>query len=256
MRFADAVVVVSGAGAGIGKGIAEEFGLEGAKLAIMEINAEAGSRAEAELRERGIEACFIETDISSEGSVRRAVERVAERWGRIDAVVNNAGIALWKGIKDLSGEEWDRVLGVDLKGVFLLSKHCIPHMKNSAVRSIVNISSVHAFSTVPHYDAYAASKGGVLSLTRSMALTLKEDGIRVNAICPGFIDTDLLTRYVESLEDPDAYRKYILSLHTVPRIGTPRDIGRACLFLSSRDAEFINGQILTVDGGLSIQLKH
>lgn len=256
MRFQGKVVVVTGAGAGIGKGVAIGFGMEGARVVLAEVNAESGKAAEHELRQMGIDAWFLQTDISDAEQVRQTMEKTADKWAGIDVLINNAGIALWKGIKDLSSEEWDQVLGVDLKGVFLSAKYGAPFMKQSTVRSIVNISSVHAYATVPHYDAYAASKGGVVSLTRSMALTLKEDGIRVNGICPGFIDTELYRRYVDSLDDPAAYEKYVLSLHTVGRIGTPDDIAKSCLFLCSEDASFINGTIITIDGGLSIQLKH
>ncbi|MBO9610782.1 MAG: SDR family oxidoreductase [Paenibacillaceae bacterium] len=256
MRFQGKVVVVTGAGAGIGKGIALGFGREGASVVLAEVNAESGKAAEHELRQLGVDARFMQTDVSDAEQVRQTMARAADQWSGIDAVINNAGIALWKGVKDLDSEEWDRVLGVDLKGVFLTAKYAAPFMKQSSVRSIVNISSVHAYATVPHYDAYAASKGGVVSLTRSMALTLKEDGIRVNGICPGFIDTEMYRRYVDSLEDPAAYERYVLSLHTVGRIGTPDDIARSCLFLCSEDAAFINGTMITIDGGLSIQLKH
>ena len=256
MRFKDKVVVISGAGAGIGKGIANEFAKEGARIVIAEVNVESGNAVVNELQDQGMQALFVQTDVSNNESVEKTAAKVADTWGTIDIVVNNAGIALWKGIKDLSSEEWDQVMGVDLKGVFLMSKHCVPHMANSTVKSIVNISSVHAMATVPNYDAYAAAKGGVVSLTRSMALTLKDDGIRVNGICPGFIDTEMLQRYVESLDNPEEYMKYVLSIHTVNRIGTPADIAKTCMFLSSEDAYFINGQVITVDGGLTIQLKH
>lgn len=256
MRFKDKVVVVSGSGTGIGKGIAFEFGKEGARLVIADVNAETGALAAEEMQKQGIQSVYIQTDVSDSLSVESAVKQIVDKWSTIDVVINNAGIAVWKGIKDLTPEEWDQVLGVDLKGVFLMSKFCAPHMLNSSLKSIVNISSVHAYATVPHYDAYAASKGGVVSLTRSMALTLKEDGIRVNGVCPGFIDTEMLQRYVDSLDDPETYMKYVLSIHTVDRIGTPADIANTCMFLSSEAASFINGQVITVDGGLSIQLKH
>lgn len=256
MDFNNKVVVVSGAGSGIGKGIAAGFGQAGARVVIAELNPESGRLAAQELQEQGIQAIFAPTDVSNNESVQQTAKLAADTWGVIDVVINNAGIALWKGIKDLSSEEWDQVLGVDLKGVFLLSKHCVPFMAASTVKSIVNISSVHARNTVPHYDAYAAAKGGVVSLTRSMALTLGEDGIRVNGLCPGFIDTEMFRNYRDSLDNPEEYMKYVLSIHPVNRIGTPDDIAKICMFLSSDDAYFINGEVITVDGGVSIQLKH
>ena len=256
MNFRDKVIVVTGAGAGIGKGIAEEFAKEGARIAVLEINAETGAKAAEELREQGTDAVFIQTDVSSNDSVKSAVEQVAAQWGVIDALINNAGIAVWKGVKELTSEDWDRVMGVNLKSVFLLSKYSIPFMKDSSVKSIVNISSVHAENTIANYDAYVTAKGGIQSLTRSMSLTLQEDRIRVNGVCPGFIDTEMFQKFLESLDDPEAYLKYILAFHTRGRIGTPKDIGRVCIFLCSPDADFINGQLITVDGGVSFQLKH
>lgn len=256
MPFANQVVVVSGAGAGIGKGIATEFAKAGARVAIVEVNPSSGRSVADELQRQGCQAMFVQTDVSNTDSVGHAVETIAKMWGVIDIVINNAGVAMWKGIKDLSSEEWDRVLNVNLKGIFLMSKHCIPHMARSAVKSIINIASVHANHTIPNYDAYAASKGGVTSLTRSMALSLKEDGIRVNGICPGFIDTEMFRSYMEGLEHPEEYMNYVLSIHTVNRIGTPRDIANLCMFLSSDDAYFVNGEVITIDGGVSIQLKH
>lgn len=256
MRFQDKVVVITGAAAGIGFGIAKEFGEEGARVVIADIDATNGKAAEQRLIERGIHALYVPTDVSSEESVKRSIDQITGRFAGIDVLVNNAGIELWKGLKDLTADEWDRVLGVDLKGIFLMTKHAYPLMASSEIKSVVNISSNHAVATVPDYDAYAAAKGGVVSLTRSMALTLKNEGIRVNGICPGFIDTPMLDRFLSTLEDPAEYMNHVVSFHPVGRIGTPRDIGRICLFLASADAGFVNGQVIVADGGSTIQLRH
>lgn len=256
MRFRDKVVVVTGAGSGIGEGIAEQFGLEGAKVVIAEIDEERGRSVETKLRSEGIAATFVRTDVSDESSVISAAAGLERQFGVVDALVNNAGIELWKSLLETSSAEWDRILGVDLKGVFLMSKHFAPLMKQSAVRSIVNISSVHALETVADLDAYAAAKGGVLSMTRSMAISLKPLRIRVNGICPGYIDTPMWQRVLDAAEDADQLNAHVLSFHLTDRIGTPRDIGRVCMFLSSEDAAFVNGHVMVVDGGVTVQLKN
>lgn len=255
MNFENKVVIVTGAGSGIGEGVAEQFGKAGARVILAEINEDSGRRAESKLRSEQIEATFVRTDVSDESSVRACVRQAAEQYGTIDALINNAGVELWKSVLETSEEEWDRIVGVDLKGVFLMSKACAPAMADSDVRSIVNISSVHAIATVPGLDAYAAAKGGVVSLTRSMALSLNRLRVRVNGISPGYIHTPMWQRVLDAGNEREIMDQ-VLSFHLSDRIGTPRDIGRVCMFLSSEDAAFINGQVIVVDGGVTIQLKN
>ena len=256
MRFKDKVVVVTGAGSGIGEGIAEEFGKEGAIVAIAEINSVNGRKVEEKLKAQGIQAAFFHVDISDENSVLSAVQQIHDQFGRIDVLINNAGVSLWRNILDTTTAEWDKIMGVNLKGLFLMSKHCASYIKLSDVRSIVNISSVHANLTLAGVDAYVASKGGILSLTRSMALSLRELKIRVNGICPGYIETPMTTNVLEAAEDSAKLKERFLSFHLADRLGTAKDIGRVCMFLSSEDAAFINGHIMVVDGGVSIQLPN
>lgn len=255
MRFQNKVAVITGSGLGIGEGIAEEFGKEGATVVIAEINVHNGQRVEKRLRGMGIQAKFIHTDVSSEASVAAAVSEIAASLPGIDILINNAGVRLPKSLLDTSSEEWDQVLGVHLKGVFLMSKHCAPLLRHSTVRSIVNIASVHALETSPNLDAYAAAKGGVVSFTRSSALSLKDWRIRVNCICPGYIETPQFRQLVlDKLEDPDEQMAQMISFHPTDRIGNQTDIGRVCMFLSSEDAAFVNGHIMVVDGGVTAQL--
>lgn len=255
MRFSDKVVVITGAGSGIGEGIAEEFGQAGATVVIAEMNAGSGRRVEQKLTGMGIRAEFIQVDVADERSAAQAATRISESLGTIDALVNNAGVKLSKGFLETSSEEWDTVLGVHLKGVFLMSKHCIPFMQHSATRSIVNISSVHAFETLPNFDAYAAAKGGVVSLTRSMAQSLRALRVRVNCICPGYIQTPMWRHQaLQQAQDPDRLMEHLLSFHLTDRIGNPGDVARAAMFLSSEDAAFVNGHVMMVDGGVTTQL--
>lgn len=255
MNLNGKVVVVTGAGMGIGKGIAAEVGQHGGKVVLAEINERHGAAVEKELRERQLEACFIRTDVSDESSVRSMVNEAVDRYGRIDGLVNNAGVNLFKKIEDTSVEEWEQVMNVDLKGIYLCSKWCIPQLKQHDGSAIVNISSVHAHQTMPEFDAYVAAKGGVLSLTRAMALSMQKDRIRVNGIAPGYIHTPMLDDYMGLLEDADAYMNHIRSIHPAGRIGTPKDIANAAVFLLSEYSSFINGFTITVDGGLSAQLR-
>lgn len=256
MRFKDKVVVVTGAGSGIGEGIAEEFGKEGAEVAIVEIHPGNGRKVEEKLIAQGIQAAFVHTDIADEDSVIAAVQQINKTFGKMDVLINNAGVTLWRNLLDTTVSEWDKIMGVNLKGMFLMSKHCAPCIKLSDVRSIVNISSVHANLTLAGVDAYVASKGGIVSLTRSMALSLRELKIRVNGICPGYIETPMTTDVLAAAKDSERLKERFLSFHLADRLGTAKDIGRVCMFLSSEDAAFVNGHIMVVDGGVSIQLPN
>jgi len=165
--------------------------------------------------------------------------------------VNNAGIEVPGLVPDYTSADWDRQLGVNLKGAFLFSKHAIPHMRGRG-GAIVNISSVHAFVSYPGCAGYDASKAGMLALTRTMAIDHGRDGIRVNAICPGYIDTPLMDAWLKTLADPEETMRQVFAFHPLGRIGAPRDIAEAALFLASDAASFISGAFLVVDGAMTV----
>lgn len=254
MSLKDRVVIVTGAGSGIGRGIAELLAADGALVAIAEIQEEAGAAVADSIRRAGGAAEFLPTDVAAEESVDRMVAQVVERFGAVYGLVNNAGIAGTQVEADrMPTEEWERVLAVNLRGAFFCARAAIPHMRRFGKGSIVNIASVHAqfaFAGWAHYDA---SKGGLVSLTRTLALENGPHQIRANAILPGYIDTPLwdawLARQPNSEEIETATREW----HPLRRRGTPADIAKAARFLLSDDAEWITGATLVVDGGLSVR---
>lgn len=254
MRLEDKVAIVTGSGMGIGKGIAQVFAHEGAKVVLAEINSEAGEAAGAGLLEAGAEVLFVPTDVSDGKSVQAMVERTIDAFGGIDILVNNAGVGVYKSVLDTSLEDWDRCLDVNLKGVFLCSKYALPHMQARGKGSIVNIASVHAVATVAGVAPYAASKGGVAALTRNMAIDYGPE-VRVNAIGPGWVLTPLIQGIFDGQDDPAAYQKLIEERQVMKRIGRPEDIGMAALYLAGDEASFVTGATLFVDGGLTAQLE-
>jgi NAD(P)-dependent dehydrogenase (short-subunit alcohol dehydrogenase family) len=251
MRIPGKVAIVTGAGQGIGYGIARRFAREGAHVVIAELVAERGERAAASLRATGGDAICIPTDVSDEASVKAMVEQTVAHYGRLDILVNNAGVIVYHTADTLTMEQWDRCMNVDLKSVWLCSKYAIPVMRKGGGGSIINIASVHAFATMRHSFPYPGAKAGVVGLTRSMAIDGGPDNIRVNAICPGWIGTELAEAYLATFPDPEAERRRVASLHPIGRIGTPDDVAAVALFLASDEAGFVTGTTLTVDGGRS-----
>ena len=249
MRLDNKVALVTGGAAGIGAGIAERFVEAGASLAIFDINGE-GARAHASrLRDKG-PVLAIEGDVASEDAARGAVEQTVAHFGSLDVLVNNAGIEVSGPIASLSSEAWDRQLAVNLKGAFLFSKCAIPRMRGRG-GAIINISSVRAFVSYPGGAAYDSSKAALIAFTRALALDHGKDGIRVNAICPGYVDTPMTEEWLKTVPDRNETMRQLLAVHPLGRIGTPRDIADAALFLASDAAGFITGTALVVDGGMS-----
>jgi NAD(P)-dependent dehydrogenase (short-subunit alcohol dehydrogenase family) len=249
MRLDDRVAVVTGAAKGIGAGIVERFVDAGAAVAAFDIDGPGLSILAERLCSRG-RVLPLRGDVSNEDDVRAAVAKTVDTWGRLDIVVNNAGVEVAGAIPDYTSEQWDRQLGVNLKGAFFFAKHAIPHLRLRR-GAIVNISSVHAFVSYPGNAAYDASKAGLNALTRTLALEHGRDGIRVNAICPGYIDTPMTEAWLASVPDRAAVMRQVLAIHPLGRIGTPRDVAEAALFLVSDAASFISGTYLVVDGALT-----
>ncbi len=249
IRIDNKVALITGAAAGIGAAIVERFSEAGAAVVVFDINAEGARRMERKLRQTG-RALAVVGDVSSEEDVQRAIEQTVREFGTLDILVNNAGIEVPGPMMEMASSEWDRQLNVNLKSAFLLCKYAIPHLRGRH-GAIVNISSVHAFVSYEGNAAYDASKAGLLGLTRALALEHGRDGIRVNAICPGYIDTPMMDEWLRTQPDAAATMRQVLSVHPLGRIGTPRDVADAALFLASDAASFISGTFLVVDGAMT-----
>jgi NAD(P)-dependent dehydrogenase (short-subunit alcohol dehydrogenase family) len=248
MRLDNKVAIVTGAAMGIGAGIAERFVQAGAAVVLFDINDEAARQVAQNLSREG-RALAIHGDVACEEDVQGAVARTVQQFGALDVLVNNAGIEGPGQVVDYSSADWDRVLGVNLKGCFLFSKYAIPPMRGRG-GAIVNISSVHAFVSYVGNAAYDASKAGIIGLTRALALEYGQEKIRVNAICPGYINTPMMDQWLAVQPDPAVALRQVLSLHPLGRMGTPRDVADAALFLASDAAAFISGTYLVVDGAM------
>lgn len=254
MRLKDAVAIVTGAAKGIGWGIATVFSKEGAKVVVVDWDEEAGKKTAADINAAGGDALFVKCDVSNEEQVKAMIQATLDKYGRIDILVNNAAIGVYKTITDATSEDWDHCLSVNLKGVFLCSRYAIPHMQALGKGVIINISSVHAYANVNGTSPYAASKGGVAALTRAMAMDYSPT-IRVNAIAPGWVLTPLIQGIFDSYDDPAEQQRIVEQRQVMKRIGRPEDIGHAAAFLASDEASFITGIQLFVDGGLTAQLE-
>jgi NAD(P)-dependent dehydrogenase (short-subunit alcohol dehydrogenase family) len=257
-EFAGRSVLVTGGALGIGQGITRAFSGAGADVAIADINREAAEGLAEEIAGSGRRAVAIIGDVSKSRDAERMVRRTVETLGRLDVLVNNAGIMptdWYFRVEDMPEEVWDRIIAVNLKGVFLMAKFALPRIRETGRGGvIVNIASVQGLQSMPGVPAYAASKGGILSLTRNLALDYASDGIRVVAICPGTIDSELVRDLARAEGgDIEANVQRYGSFHPLGRIGTPADVADAVLFLASDRASFITGEYLTVDGGLMAQ---
>jgi len=245
MRFSDKVVIVTGAAGGIGLASAKRFGLEGGRVVLADLHPDKGQSAALEVKKAGApDTLSVACDVSKEADVQRCVEETISKFGRLDVVVNNAGLMIFGPIEELTTAQWLRVFSVDLMGAFYFTREAFRRMKNGG--AIVNVSSIHAVETSPSVAAYAAAKAALLSLTRSSALEGKPKNIRVNAILPGAVDTPMLWN------NPNVKS----GLEQIQRtdVGKPEDIAAAIAFLASDDAKFVEGASLRVDGGRLAQL--
>ncbi|MDQ2839618.1 MAG: SDR family oxidoreductase [Acidobacteriota bacterium] len=245
------VALITGAASGIGAGIAELFAESGYAVAAVDIDGEGVKRMARKLSAHA-SAIAIPADIGVEDQAQAAVASVIREFGTLSVLVNNAGIEVGGAITDLDVAQWDRQIAVNLRGAFLMSRYSIPAMRQRG-GAIIHVSSVHAFVSWAGSAAYDATKAGLLGLTRAMAIDHGPEGIRVNAICPGYIDTPLMEKWLDSVSDREATMRQVLGVHPVGRIGTPRDVAQAALFLASDAASFISGTCLVVDGGMTAQ---
>lgn len=254
MKLKDKVAVVTGAGLGIGKGVAQVFAQEGAKVVVINRSAGNGEETVKEIKTAGGEAILAQCDVSNEDQVKAAIDKTIDTYGRLDVLVNNAGIGTYTSILDTTSESWDKCLAVNLKGVFLCSKYSIPHMQKVGKGAIINMSSVHAHATANGVAPYCASKGAITALTRNMAIDYGPV-IRVNSIAPGWVWTPLIEGLFEEYPNPKEMVEKVSQRQVMKRMGTPEDIGQACAFLASDEASFITGTELFVDGGLTAVLE-
>jgi meso-butanediol dehydrogenase / (S,S)-butanediol dehydrogenase / diacetyl reductase len=245
-RLAGRVVVVTGAASGIGSACALRSAEEGARVAGLDLSDEPDGRWRR--AEAVAETLRLRADVNDEAAVGAAIETVGKRFGRIDALVNAAGVAGGGPVHVLAVEEWDRVVGINLRGTFLVCKHVLPLMLAQRSGSIVNVASVEGLEGCEGGSAYNASKGGVVLLTRNMAIDYARMGIRVNAVCPGFVDTPMLAG-VFALPGIEEQKARVVDAHQMGRLGRPEEIAAAILFLVSDDASFVTGHALAVDGG-------
>lgn len=249
LSLEDKVAMVTGAASGIGLGIALRLAEMGCSVALLDIDKGKADDAAEEIRKSSAEAVVLRCDVRNAEDCRKATDAVVQKWGKVDILCNCAGIAVRKNIVDLSEEEWDRALDVTLKSVYLLSREVIPHMIRSGGGSIVNIGSGWSLKGGPNAASYCAAKGGVVNLTRAMAIDHGKHNIRVNCVCPGDVDTPMLRSECAQLgEDIQKFMKES-AIRPLARIGTPEDAANAVLFLASPMSTWITGAALVVDGG-------
>ncbi|MCA9838526.1 MAG: SDR family oxidoreductase [Trueperaceae bacterium] len=253
MKLKDQIAIVTGAGTGIGRGIALALANEGAKIAIATLLEEEGEETRALIEAQGGSAQAFQTDVASEASIRGMVERVVTTYGKVDTLVNNAGITIFKSLFEATSDDWERLININLRGTFLCSKYVAEVMKTRG-GSIINISSNHALATIPNAEIYAASKGGINAMTRALALSLGPYKIRVNAIMPGFTATPHYERWLASHGERQVIEDEIMSLHASGKIAYPEEIGKLAVFLASSDSSSMTGAELLMDNALSVRL--
>jgi NAD(P)-dependent dehydrogenase (short-subunit alcohol dehydrogenase family) len=253
MKLTGRVAVITGSASGIGRASAREFAKEGAQVVVADINMAGAQETVQQIQAAGGMALAVKTDVSVPESVQALVEQTLQSFGRINVLFNNAAIQVNKTVEDTTVEEWNREIGINLGGVFLCSKFLIPHLRKTR-GCIVNMASVNGFFVEPFCAGYCATKGAIIALTKAMAIDHGKDGIRVNCICPGYIDAGLAWEYFEVQPNPAEARAAAGKLHALGRVGQPEEVGRLAVFLASDDASFMTGSSVVVSGGFGIGL--
>jgi len=248
-KLSNKVAIVTGAAQGIGLGIARVFAAEGASVVLSDVNDRAGTAAAQELADGGAPATYIHADVTRDDEVEHLVAAAVARYGRLDIVVNNAGIVAVQTVEESSVDDWDRVMAINVRSIFLTTKHALAHFRAAGGGSILNVASVSSFVGQQSTPAYCASKGAVLMLTKSLALDYGREHIRVNCICPGITDTPMLRYHARHAADPEAHLRQRLERVPSGAMLYPDDMGRAAAFLCSDEAAGITGTSLVVDGG-------
>jgi NAD(P)-dependent dehydrogenase (short-subunit alcohol dehydrogenase family) len=246
-RLACKVAVVTGGGRGIGLGITERFVEEGASVAIVQRNPPPGDM----INERTV---FIEADLFRSDAIATAIDMTVARLGGLDILVNNAGIMFEKSVEEMSEQDWDRMMAINLKAPFLLTKRAMPILRQRGGGSIINIGSIEGLASNPGHPAYSTSKAGIHGFTAAVAVDHGRDGVRCNAIAPGWINSDLSDTYLESMPDSGRVRRELLAMHPAGRLGEPKDVGNLAVWLASDESSFVTGQVFVIDGGRTKKL--
>lgn len=252
MDISERTALVTGGAAGIGRGIAIELARGGADVAVADIRSEPKLASEQErgetvavIEDLGGEAIFSECDVGDETDVETTVDETVEQFGGLDILVNNAGISVPGSVAELEREDWDQIVDTNLSSVYLTTKHAAPHLDDSDAGRIVNIASTAAFEGTPEGAGYCATKGGVVNLTRQLAVDFGPDGTTVNALCPGPIYTSMSQGTFDDPERREIYEEHVL----LPYFGDPEDVGKLARFLASDAARYITGTAIPIDGG-------
>lgn len=248
MQLEGGTALVTGGGQGIGRGIVERYLEEGARVAIAQRRP-----LDGDLQKRP-DVLGIRADLSAPSSAHDAVERAAEHFGGIDILVNNAGIMFERSVSEISAEEWDLMIALNLRAPLFLAQAALPHLRRSGAGSIINIGSIEGLAANPSHAAYCASKAGIHGMTRALAVELGKDNIRCNAIAPGWITSELSQAYLSSQPDPRQALEALNHLHPAGRVGDPADVGDLAVYLASAKSAFITGQVIVVDGGRTAKL--
>ncbi len=244
-KLENKTAIVTGASSGIGRGIAKEFAGEGANVVVSDVNREGGEKVVKEIEDSGGKAIFVETDVSDTEDVDELVETTLNEYSKIDILVNNAGVYIQKPVTEMEIDEWDKVIDVNLKGVFLMIRRVAEEMVKNEEGKIINLSSIAGEVGYPNSSAYSATKGGIIAMTRALALELGPKGINVNAVAPGVIKTAM----TEDLLEDETVKEQMLANTPIGILGEPEDIASAVTYLASQDADFVTGETLFVDGG-------
>ncbi|MFI2855835.1 SDR family NAD(P)-dependent oxidoreductase [Paenibacillus sp. JSM ZJ436] len=241
MKFQQQTVLITGAAQGIGRGLVEAYAAAGAHVYMADVQEKEGEELAQTLQQQGWSATFVPCDVREEHQIQHFVQAAIQQTGRVDIVINNAGVSRWKSPLELTIEEWDDVLNINVRSSFLLSREAAKHMKSQEQGgAIVNISSTRSLMSEPHSEAYAASKGAIVALTHALAMSLGPQ-VRVNCVSPGWIET----------QNYSALRTEDHEQHPAGRVGTPQDIARACFYLTDPDNTFVTGTHMVVDGGMT-----
>jgi len=246
VNFKDKIVIVTGAAVGIGKATAIAFAEKGAKVVVADIDIKKGKQTSSLI---GGNAFFIEVNVADSESVNNMVKEVTKRFGRIDILVNNAGIYYQGDVIETTEEEWDRVMAVNLKGMYLCCHYAIPVMLKGNGGIVINVASEAGLVGIAGQTAYNVSKAGVISLTKSMAVDFARKGVRVNAVCPGTTETPLVKNALEKSEDPEKARRKLEECRPLNRLGRPEEIAAAILAMASDNLGYATGSVLSIDGG-------
>lgn len=250
MNFKDKVVIVTGAAVGIGRATAIAFAEKDARVVVTDIDVEKGKQTSSLI---GGDAFFIEINVANSESVKNMVKEVTKRFGRIDILVNNAGIYYQGDVIETTEEEWDKVIAVNLKGVYLCSHYVLPIMLRGNGGVVVNVASEAGLVGIAGQVAYNASKAGVISLTKSMAVDFARQGVRVNAVCPGTTETPLVKNALKKSKDPEKERRKLEECRPLNRLGRPEEIAVAILAMASDNLGYATGSVLSIDGGYTAQ---